>query len=394
MGLYSSVDTRVFGLDLMRAVAILAVLLAHSQYLLQAAGVPGIPLFDGVDLFFVLSGFLIGGILLRTLSQEGVRASALVGFWRRRWLRTLPNYYLFLAINLVIAALTMPYVFAAFDWRFLLFGQNLTPFGVNHGFFPEAWSLSVEEWFYLSAPLLIGACALALRTRRVALCTAVVALVLIAVCPWARAQTFDAGLLTTLKAQDELVRKVVALRLDSLAFGLLGVLFKQAAPNAWRQGRIALATIGVALTLTVVAWQQHVWTTGLTRSYTTVYPTALSFGFFCLLPALDTWRTASGRLARFVTFTSLISYSLYLAHYSLLIVPMERYLPPPAGTMALLEFAGFWAAAYGIATLNYRVFESRVLVFRDRRSADRRARPIAASAGGRAPSAADRLQFS
>jgi peptidoglycan/LPS O-acetylase OafA/YrhL len=394
MRFYSAVDHRVFGLDLMRAVAILAVLLAHSQYLLQRAGVPAVPLFDGVDLFFVLSGFLIGGILLRTLSRQGVTPAAVIGFWRRRWLRTLPNYYLFLAINLLVAALAIPYAFAAFDWRFLLFSQNLTPFGVNHAFFPEAWSLSVEEWFYLSAPLLIGACAVALRTRRIALCTAIVALVLIVVCPWARAWTYDSGLLTTVKAQDELVRKVVAVRLDSLAFGLLGVLFKQAAPNAWRRGRIVLAAMGVVLTLVVVAWQQHVWMTGLTRSYTTFYPTALSFSFFCVLPALDTWRTASGSLARFVTFTSLISYSLYLAHYSLLIVPMQYYFRPASGAQALLAFAGFWVTTYTIATLNYRFFESRVLAFRDRRYADRPAPAAAASAAARARSSAGRPQSS
>jgi peptidoglycan/LPS O-acetylase OafA/YrhL len=376
---YSPVGNRVFGLDLMRAVAILAVLLAHSQYLLQYAGLPAIPLFDGVDLFFVLSGFLIGGILLRTLSRQGVTPAVMIGFWRRRWLRTLPNYYLFLAINLLVAALAIPYAFAAFDWRFLLFSQNLTPFGVNHAFFPEAWSLSVEEWFYLSAPLLIGACALALRTRRIALCAAIVALVLIVVCPWARAWTYGAGLLTTAKAQDELVRKVVAVRLDSLAFGVLAVLFKQAAPNAWRRGRIVLAVTGLLLTVVVVAWQQHVWMTGLTWGYTTFYPTTLSFSFFCLLPALDTWRTASGSLARLVTFTSLISYSLYLAHYSLLIVPMQYYLRPASGAQALLEFAAFWLATYTIATLNYRFFESRILAFRDRRYADGRARVAALS---------------
>jgi peptidoglycan/LPS O-acetylase OafA/YrhL len=394
MHVYSSVDNRIFGLDLMRAVAILAVLLAHSQYLLQGAGLPALPLFDGVDLFFVLSGFLIGDILLRRLSDEGVTGTAVIGFWRRRWLRTLPNYYLFLAINLLVAALAIPYAFAAFDWRFLLFGQNLTPFGVNHAFFPEAWSLSVEEWFYLSAPLLIGACALAFRTKRIALCMAVVAFVLIVVCPWARARTFDAGLLTSTKAEDELVRKVVALRLDSLSFGLLAMLFRKAAPNAWRQSRLVLAALGVALTATAVAWQQHVWMTGVTRSYTTFYPTTLAFGFFCLLPALDGWRAASGRLARFVTFTSLISYSLYLAHYSLLIVPMQYYLRPASGAKALLEFAAFWLAAYALATLNYRVFESRVLVFRDRRYAGARARAAAAADAARGRSSAGRPQSS
>jgi len=94
---------RVFGLDLVRAVAVLAVLFAHGCDLLgpafsaprtaQAFAV------GGVELFFVLSGVLIGGIII-----DGVRRDVrwVANFWTRRWLRTLPNSFVFLALNVFL----------------------------------------------------------------------------------------------------------------------------------------------------------------------------------------------------------------------------------------------------------------------------------------------------
>src|SRR5262245_39179853 len=93
---------RVFGLDVLRAAAVSMVLVAHARYLvmplLPSAACLSIFGFLGVELFFVLSGFLIGGIILRTF-PEVPRLPTLGHFWIRRWFRTLPNYYLFLALN-------------------------------------------------------------------------------------------------------------------------------------------------------------------------------------------------------------------------------------------------------------------------------------------------------
>src|ERR1043165_8912860 len=85
---------RIFGLDILRAFAILSVVWVHGGELLPPAVQRYYRLLspDGVSVFFVLSGYLIGGILIRTLAQEGAGVRTLWRFWARRWLRTLPNY--------------------------------------------------------------------------------------------------------------------------------------------------------------------------------------------------------------------------------------------------------------------------------------------------------------
>jgi peptidoglycan/LPS O-acetylase OafA/YrhL len=144
---------RNFGLDLARALAITMVFLSHGVTALDTLGV-------GVDLFFVLSGFLIGRIYLRAQADahEAEGTFTLWGFWSARWLRTLPPYFAALAIY---ALAELHFHNNPIHWYYLLFLQNYA--GMT-GFGPS-WSLSVEEHFYLALPLL-GFVALRFAGRR------------------------------------------------------------------------------------------------------------------------------------------------------------------------------------------------------------------------------------
>src|SRR6476620_5473362 len=99
---------RNFGLDLFRCLAINMVLWSHVVNFYYDKLNPFIAnnimlaAHWGVQLFFVLSGFLIGGILLKEVTQKKFNSKSLINFWKRRWLRTLPNYYLFLIIFIII----------------------------------------------------------------------------------------------------------------------------------------------------------------------------------------------------------------------------------------------------------------------------------------------------
>ncbi len=145
-------SSRLPGLDTLRAVAILAVMLFHTNYLqpllLQPLGEFG---WMGVDLFFVLSGYLIGSQLLKPFTR-GQRPS-LTAFYRRRAFRILPAYWVVLALYYAWPQWReAPEIAPA--WQFLTFTLNLViDYGRYHAF-SHAWSLCVEEHFYLILPIL------------------------------------------------------------------------------------------------------------------------------------------------------------------------------------------------------------------------------------------------
>jgi peptidoglycan/LPS O-acetylase OafA/YrhL len=97
-------SNRVFGLDILRAAAILFVVIGHGSLLLseELRVLCNYFFFDRVSIFFVLSGFLIGGILIKLIEKNGFSLTILKSFWIRRWFRTLPNYFLILIVLCII----------------------------------------------------------------------------------------------------------------------------------------------------------------------------------------------------------------------------------------------------------------------------------------------------
>jgi len=144
---------RIAGLDTLRAAAIALVLCYHYMCFVSAAGTFGVASdvgWCGVDLFFVLSGYLIGNQLLGERVRTG--GIALTTFFGRRFLRTLPNYYATLALFLLFPAAIGGSNLLNVG-RFLTFTQN---FGMAYGqTFTHSWSLCIEEQFYVLLPLVV-----------------------------------------------------------------------------------------------------------------------------------------------------------------------------------------------------------------------------------------------
>lgn len=172
---------RVFGLDLLRFIAIFMVLIGHSKMFLPVQYKPIFDhiLFDGVAIFFVLSGYLIGGILIKQLEKEPATFGGLLHFWKRRWMRTLPAYLFVLLFLFAFTLIFLPDQFPK-DWfKYPLFIQNFI--NERNGFFAESWSLSIEEWFYLTIPLLLYGTIYFLKTKVKTTVALVGVLVLIAI---------------------------------------------------------------------------------------------------------------------------------------------------------------------------------------------------------------------
>ncbi len=144
-------QNRNISLDFLRSVAILMVFTGHA---VLSYGAPEIlaPLQfggTGVDLFFVLSGWLIGYQLFNELKQHG--NIEVKRFWIRRWMRTLPAYYAVLMLTIIQQILTK--IDFEIPFNYFIFLQNYNqPFSI----FSVSWSLCVEEQFYLViAPLIV-----------------------------------------------------------------------------------------------------------------------------------------------------------------------------------------------------------------------------------------------
>src|SRR5213082_4162000 len=140
------------GLDLLRAFAIIVVVVYHAA--LFGFKLPGrVDRFGwiGVDLFFVLSGYLIGGQLLAPLARD--QRIQLGRFFVRRALRIMPAYFAVLVIYFLLPSWREYPEMSQPLWKFLLSIQNVALHGGTA--FSHAWSLAVEDQFYLVLPLLL-----------------------------------------------------------------------------------------------------------------------------------------------------------------------------------------------------------------------------------------------
>lgn len=364
---------RTFGLDILRALAIIFVVIGHGNHLLPPSIVGYIApwVLDGVSIFFVLSGFLVGRILIKNLDAQGPTLNMLLTFWKRRWYRTLPNYFLILSI-LVLLSLAVSKEFSfTLAGPYFIFCQNLIE--PHPWFFPEAWSLSVEEWFYLITPL-CSVFVMRLSKNSVSWSILTTALLIIICSTYLRYHKFDSLLLETIVDWDSHVRKQVITRLDSLMFGVIGAYISLHFPLFWKKSRIPLFIFGLAILIEV---QFNLF---LDLAYFKMYYFVFSFslmsvGILFLLPFLSTYDRDTGWIYKPLTIISLISYSLYLIHLTLIqggLLVIAEEIELEVGTdlgISMLLYIAYWIMSIILSILLYKYWELPMMRLRDRGTA-------------------------
>jgi peptidoglycan/LPS O-acetylase OafA/YrhL len=326
-------------IDGLRAVAILPVVLFHARIPGFSGG------YVGVDVFFVISGFLIAGIIAEEIGRDSF---SVAGFYERRARRILPALFTVIAVSFALAALiALPEAFAEFARSAVattLFASNLYFWQATDYFSSAAeyrpllhtWSLAVEEQFYIFFPWFL---VLLLRWRRtwlpaaVALCA--VASLAASILGTRLAPTAAFYLLPT-RGWELLLGVALALNLVP--------------PLGSQRLREAAAFAGMAMIVAAVALFDA----------QTPFP-----GAAALLPCLGTAllihagsgaETLVGRLLslRWMVFVGLISYSLYLWHWPVLAFLRQGYgsvaLPPAVALAAV-------AASVLLAVLSWRFVE-------------------------------------
>lgn len=144
---------RISGLDFVRSIAILLVLFLHARDSISTMPMFLKNLFSrgwaGVDIFFVLSGFLIASQIIKEEQTKSIKKK-LKHFWVKRWFRTIPLYLAALFVYVVVKPLA-GWEFNGDVWKYFFFIQNYT----SPKDFVQSWSLCIEEQFYLIFPLLV-----------------------------------------------------------------------------------------------------------------------------------------------------------------------------------------------------------------------------------------------
>ncbi|MBB5736651.1 peptidoglycan/LPS O-acetylase OafA/YrhL [Xanthomonas arboricola] len=337
---------RLPGLDLLRSIAIVWVMLFHTYLIGDLA--PGWTWLSrygwmGVDLFFVLSGFLIGTQVLTPLARgERLRFG---DFYLRRALRILPAFWVMLALYLWWPAIREVPRMEPW-WKFVFFLFNVTADYRNPAF-SQIWSLCVEEHFYLVFPLLAVACAGRLSARGfVRLCLALVAAGMLLRCSvWIHDAAAQARGAMERNWFVEDIYYPTWNRLDGLLAGIMLAAFKVHRPLHWaRLQRHADACVLAGLTLLAVALWLFRERTGLSGNVLG-WP-VLSAALALLVFAAAGRSSVIGRRALpGVGWIAAASYSLYLVHKAVFRL-VERTAGDALQGHPLLAFC-----AYALATL-------------------------------------------
>jgi peptidoglycan/LPS O-acetylase OafA/YrhL len=353
------------GLDLLRAGAILLVYSSHvTDYF--TAGRPRVQMaFDqlgmvGVELFFSLSGFLIGGLLIR-LARDGLTGRGIGRFLVRRWFRTLPLYY-----AVLVAAC---FGYGRWEWRPFLFLQTFGPFDTR--ILTVSWSLVMEEYFYLFFPfLMLAAVLLSAGRLRGVQCAGAAAAGLAAACIGARL----AHLTGHLPIPAENFQYHPFYRMDCAAYGVGAACIVAWWPQgAWRRGAVRAAMGAAVLGVIVVlnwlflnvtdpgfqrAWGLHYWS----YAYLALDHTAADVaGAVLVLVLLDLPALPQG-LVTVTGWISRLSYSIYLVH-----VPIKDLAEPYMSGMTPVDrLVTVTSLVLVTSLLTYMLVEQPFLRLRDR----------------------------
>ena len=356
-------STSAFGyqpaLDGLRAVAVCAVIAYHLQYGWAEGG------FLGVDAFFVLSGFLITSLLV--VEFGGAGRIDLRAFWVRRARRLLPALFLVLGAITVWAAFVLradqlgtvrgdglATIFYGANWRFVASGQSYFDLVSVPSPFRHAWSLAIEEQFYLVWPLVAFACLRLGRGRTRVLAT---------VCTVGAAASIALMAIVYDPLNPSRAYYGTDTRAHALLIGaLLAILLRHRAANAAarvaRRGvNPALQTAGVGAALACVAAFAFV-------PDTSSFMYRGGFALFAIAVAvLIAAAVAPGRSPvrtllsiRPLRWIGAISYGLYLWHW-----PVQVALTAPRTGLdgAALDVVRI-AATFGLATLSFYAVEQPI----------------------------------
>lgn len=365
--------SRNFGLDLIRAIAISLVVVSHCTYLitddsqniiLTALRTLGA---IGVDLFFVLSGYLIGGILLKEIDEGHTGFRNLITFWKRRWLRTLPNYFLVLILNIILFVLLGNAVVSE-TWLYFPFLQN---FSTTHpDFFTEAWSLSIEEYAYLLLPFLLYTGLYFFKPKHKKRFFAITTMFVIMMLFLLKLKFYFETEIISYKHWSATFRKVVVYRIDSIYLGFLLVYILRRYAQTIKKYRRLFFVVGLFLfvSMHITISYFDVWPQNSAAFYVFVYLQLIGISLGFMFPLAISLK-ATDRIRQLIYYVSTRSYAIYLVNFSLILLTIRHFYDISSISMdeRVLLIGVYLFATLAVSEVIYAFFERPILNFRDKK---------------------------
>jgi len=362
---YINYQNRIFGLDVIRTIAILLVLISHSTLLLfpeeNNIYLTAIQFFGtiGVDLFFVLSGFLIGGLLLKQIRKGSTTFKDFTYFWIRRWFRTLPN------LNILLYYALYSIVISDIGY-FIVFLQNFA--NPHPDFFTEAWSLSIEEYAYIIGPLILYVLLFLWKKSPKDKLYLVMVFIIIFAITYFRIQYHNNYNLDTFETWSQNIRKVVIYRIDSIYYGFIGAYISVKFTSLWIHYKTVFLTLGVVVFLAI-----HLFIFGYNANptdfplfYNIFYLPLVSISLLLFFPIFSNWKKGKFLKSQ-VTKTSILSYGIYLINYSLILLTIKYFIDIENTSIfiKLIVLISYWLLSFYISYLLYQYFEKPMTDLRD-----------------------------
>ena len=360
---FFSVDVdskRVFGLDFLRAFAIICVLYGHAGILLNDTSFDwfaSIPMPHGVDIFFILSGFLIGNSFMSYMDKyDGVGRTKILNFYSKTALRILPNYYFMLIINyILVRCLVIPGDIETFPiWRFATFTQNIvTPFW---GFYWESWSLPVQWWFYIFFPLLLLTFGYFSKPKRFIpwMCVIFVILSIMYryVIEYHAVNSFS---------WDVWIRKTMVSRMENIYIGVFAAWIMHYFKEKWERHAVVSFVMGIVLYVVTCIIPHEVGSV----YYNIVYLTLSAIAIALWLPLFTKWKTCKTRVGGFISRVSILSYAMFLTNLCVSTIMVNDF-SSFVKTHGIWAYLIFWPTVLAVSYLLHIFIEKPFMKIRER----------------------------
>ena len=363
---------RIFGLDFLRALAISLVLLSHLTFLIfpkeENLFITAIRILGaiGVDLFFVLSGYLIGGILLKQIKLNKTSSKDLFRFLKRRWFRTLPNYFLVLFLNVFIFIILEKKL--PINWMlYIPFLQNFT--SPHPNFFTESWSLSIEEYAYLIVPLLLFFSFKLFKKGNKAKLFLYTTLIVIFMLIYLKLNYYFNTTIVSYHDWSSSFRKVVIYRMDSIYIGFLLVYLMSVYKEfcfLYKKFLMGLGILGF-LGIHVIIFSYQLTPKMNPFFYVFIYLQFVLLSISFLFPYFSTLHY-KGLFFKPIQFLSIHSYAIYLVNYSVVLLALQDLFN--FKDLSIFQKGGiailFLLITLLLSRLIYQFYELPILKYRDR----------------------------